>query len=77
METNTKTLKRGWVKFYIIYFIIYGIIFSLLLKYKLSYLIPILVFLLGIIERKFRKDSRDVTWKDLISLFDRRKTVNN
>ena len=72
MDTNTKTLKRGWVKFYIIYFIVYGIIFSVLLKYKLLYLTPILVLFFGITERRFRKGSRELTWKDLSSLFDRR-----
>lgn len=77
MDTNTKTLNSGWARCYIIYIIVYGIFFSLLLKYKFSYLIPILVLLMGITERKFSKGSREVTWKDLISLFDRRKTKNN
>ena len=71
MDTNTKTLKRGWVKFYIIYFIVYGITFSILLKYKSLFLTPILVFLFGIIERKFRKGRREVTWRDLSSLFNK------
>lgn len=68
MNINNQILKKGWVKFYIIFITVYSIIFSLLLKYKLFYLTPIFVLLFGIIERKFRKGSREVTWIDLSSL---------
>jgi hypothetical protein len=67
MTTNTKTLKKGWIRFYTIFLIIHFLFFNLLLKYKLLYLTPILVILLGIIEKRFRNGSRDLTWKDLFS----------
>ena len=67
METNTKTLKKGWIRFYTIFLIIHGLFFYLLLKYELLYLTPILAILLGIIEKRFRNGSRDLTWKDLFS----------
>jgi hypothetical protein len=67
MTTNTKTLKKGWIRFYTIFLIIHGLFFNLLLKYELLYLTPILVILLGIIEKRFRNGSRDLTWKDLFS----------
>jgi hypothetical protein len=67
MTTNTKTLKKGWIRFYTIFLIIHVLFFNLLLKYKLLYLTPILVILLGIIEKRFRNGSRDLTWKDLFS----------
>jgi hypothetical protein len=67
METNTKTLKKGWIRFYTIFFIIHGLFYYLLLKYKLLYLTPILLILLGNTERRFRNGSRDLTWKDLFS----------
>jgi len=67
METNNKTLKRGWLRFYTIFLVTYGFFFHVILKNDLLYIIPFLVFLLGNTERFFRKDSRDVTWKDLIS----------
>jgi hypothetical protein len=65
METNTKTLKKGWIRFYIIFLIIHGLLFYLLLKYELLYISPILLFFFGIIEKRFRNGSRDLTWKDL------------
>ena len=67
MTTNTKTLKKGWIKFYSIFLIIHGFFFYLLLKYELLYLTPILVIFLGITEKRFRNSSRDLTWKDLFS----------
>jgi hypothetical protein len=73
MEKNNKTLKRGWLRFYTIFLITYGFFFYVILKIDLLYLIPFLVILLGNTERFFRKDSRDVTWKDLISRIYKRK----
>jgi hypothetical protein len=67
METNTKTLKREWIRFHIISLFIYGIFFYLLLRYNLSYLTPSLAVLLIIRERKFRKGRRNITWKELFS----------
>ena len=73
METNNKTLKRGWLRFYTIFLTTYGFFFYVILKNDLLYLSPFLVILLGNTERFFRKDSRDVTWKDLISKIYKRK----
>ena len=73
METNTKTLKREWIRFHTISLFIYGIYFYLQLNYKLLNLTPLIVILLIIRERKFRKDRRSLTWKELFSFFDRRK----
>ena len=73
METNTKTLKREWIRFHTISLFIYGIYFYLKLNYKLLYLTPLIVILIIIRERKFRKDRRSLTWKELFSFFDRRK----
>jgi hypothetical protein len=64
-----KNLKKGWIKFYSIFIIVFILTEILLLKYKFLYLSPVVIILLGFIERKFMKDSRDVEWKDLISLF--------
>jgi hypothetical protein len=65
METNTETLKKGWIRFYTIFLIIYGLFFYLLLKYELLYISPILFLYFGIIEKRFRNGSRDIIWKDL------------
>jgi len=64
-----KTLKKGWMKFYTIFMIVFILTEYLLFKYKLLCLSPFVIILIGFIERKFMKDSRDVEWKDLISLF--------
>jgi len=65
METNTKTLKKGWIRFYTIFLIIYCLFFYLLLKYELLYISPILFLYFGIIEKRFKNGSRDIIWKDL------------
>ena len=65
METNTKILKKGWIRFYTFFLIIHGLFFNLLLKYELLYISPLLSLFLGIIEKRFRNGSRDLTWKDL------------
>jgi hypothetical protein len=67
METNTKTLKKGWIRFYTIFFIIYGLFSYLLLKFELLYISPLHLLFFGIIEKRFRNGSRDLTWKDLFS----------
>ena len=72
MDSNTKALKREWIKFYTINLFIYGIYFYLQLNYKLLYLNPLIVIFI-IRERKFRKGRRHITWKELFSFFDRRK----
>jgi hypothetical protein len=72
METNTKSLKREWIRFHFITLFIYGIFFYFQLKYKLLYLTPIVVILLIIRERKFRKGRRDLTWKELFSFFNKK-----
>jgi hypothetical protein len=73
MDTNTRALKREWIRFHTITLFIYGIFFYLQVKYKMLYLNPFIVILLIIRERKFRKGRRDITWKELFSFFDRRK----
>ena len=67
METNTKTLKKGRIRFYTIFFIMYGLFSYLLLKYELLYISPLHLLFFGIIEKRFRNGSRDLTWKDLFS----------
>ncbi len=69
METNTKTLKREWIRFHTISLFIYGIYFYLKLNYKLLYLTPLIVILIIIRERNFRKDRRSLTWKELFSKY--------
>ena len=64
-----KNLKKDWLKFYSIFIIVFTLTFYILLKHKFLYLLPFVIILFGFIERKFMKDSRDVEWKDLISLF--------
>lgn len=64
-----KNLKKGWMKFYSIFIIVFTLTLYVLLKHKFLYLLPFVIILFGFIERKFMKDSRDVEWKDLISLF--------
>ncbi len=64
-----KNLKKGWMKFYSIFIIVFTLTLYILLKHKFLYLLPFVIILFGFIERKFMKDSRDVEWKDLISLF--------
>ena len=67
METNTKNLKKGWIRFYIIFLIIHGLLFYLRLKYELLYISPLLFLFFGIIDKRFRNGSMDLTWKDLFS----------
>lgn len=69
MNSKNKFLNKGWVKFYTIFFVVFSFTMYILLKYKFLYLFPFVCVLLGLIERKFMKDSRDVEWKDLISFF--------
>jgi MFS-type transporter involved in bile tolerance (Atg22 family) len=64
-----KNLKKSWMKFYSIFIIVFTITLYILLKHKFLYLLPFVIILFGFIERKFMKDSRDVEWKDLFSLF--------
>lgn len=68
MKEN-KNLKKDWMKFYSIFIIVFTLTFYILLKHKFLYLLPFVIILFGFIERTFMKDSRDVEWKDLISLF--------
>ena len=67
METNTKNLKKGWIRFYIIFLIRYGLLYYLLLKFELLFISPIFLFFFGIIDKRFRNGIMDLTWKDLFS----------
>lgn len=62
-----KTMKKNTIKWYMIILTIYGSLLFLLLKNHLMFLLPFLMLFIIIVQKRYFRNTVDITWKDLIS----------
>lgn len=62
-----KTMKKNTIKWHMIILTIYGSLLFLLLKNHLMFLLPFLMLFIIIVQKRYFRNTVDITWKDLIS----------